>query len=72
MKKRAYLAVLAASCFSVFPAAAQQVTGAPGSPSATSTIDGQSLPAAPPAFGGTINLDAQESTLWRRHPDANT
>ena len=64
MKTRAYLAVLAASCFSVFPAAAQQVTGAPGSPSATSTIDGQSLPAAPPAFGGTINLDAQDSKPW--------
>ncbi|OMQ46651.1 arylsulfatase [Ensifer sp. 1H6] len=64
MKTRVYLAVLAASCFSVFPAAAQNVTGVPGSPSATSTIDGQSLPAAPPAFGGTINLDAQESTPW--------
>ncbi|TCL70433.1 arylsulfatase [Rhizobium sp. BK251] len=64
MKTRLYLAVLAASCFSVFPAAAQQVTGTPGSPSATSTIDGQSLPAAPPAFGGTINLDAQQSTPW--------
>jgi arylsulfatase len=64
MKMRAYLAVLAASCFSVFPAAAQEITGAPGSPSATSTIDGQSLPAAPPAFGGTINLDAKDSTPW--------
>jgi len=64
MKLRAYFAVLAASCFSVFSAAAQQVTGELGSPSATSTIDGQSLPAAPPAFGGTINLDAQESTPW--------
>ena len=64
MKTRAYFAVLAASCFSVFPAASEQVTGTPGSPSATSTIDGQSLPAAPPAFGGTINLDAQESTPW--------
>jgi arylsulfatase A-like enzyme len=65
MKTRAYLAVLAASCFSVFPAAAQQqVTGTPGAPSATSTIDGQSLPAAPPPFGGVINLDAPHSTPW--------
>ncbi|PZM07432.1 arylsulfatase [Rhizobium tubonense] len=65
MKTRAYLAVLAASCFSVFPAAAQQqVTGTPGAPSATTTIDGQSLPAAPPPFGGVINLDAQHSTPW--------
>ena len=60
LKMRACLAVLAASCVPVFPAAAQQVTGEPGSPSAASTIDGQSLPAAPPPFGGTINLDAQE------------
>ena len=61
MKTRAYLAVLAASCVSFFPAAAQQqVTGTLGAPSATSTIDGQSLPAAPPPFGGAINLDAQE------------
>ncbi|CAN7346993.1 arylsulfatase [Phyllobacterium sp. LjRoot231] len=64
MKTRAYLAVLAAGCFSVFPGAAQEVTGAPGSSSATSTIDGQSLPAVPPAFGGTINLDAKNSTPW--------
>ncbi|MDR6759414.1 arylsulfatase [Mycoplana sp. BE70] len=64
MKTRAYVAVLAAGFVSIFPAAAQQVTGAPGSPSATSTIDGQSLPAAPPPFGGVINLDAQDSTPW--------
>ncbi|CDM60781.1 arylsulfatase [Rhizobium favelukesii] len=64
MKTRVYLAVFAASCFSVFPATAQEVTGTLGSPSATSTIDGQSLPATPPAFGGTINLDAKASTPW--------
>ena len=65
MKTRIYLAMLAASCFSCLPVSAQQVvTGAAGSPSATSTIDGQSLPAAPPAFGGTIHVDAQDSTSW--------
>ncbi len=64
MKARTYIAALATSCFSLFPATAQQTTGTPGSPSATSTIDGQSLPAAPPAFGGTINLDAKSSTAW--------
>ena len=64
MKTRACLAVFAAGYVSCIPAAAQEVTGAPGSPSATSTIDGQSLPAVPPAFGGTINLDAQDSTAW--------
>ena len=45
-------------------ARAQQVTGTPGSPSATTTIDGQSLPAAPPPFGGVINLDAEHSKPW--------
>ena len=64
MKTRACLAVFAAGYVSCFPAAAQEVTGVLGSPSATSTIDGQSLPAVPPAFGGTINLDAQHSTAW--------
>jgi arylsulfatase len=64
MKTRACLAVFAAGYVSCIPAAAQEVTGTPGSPSATSTIDGQSLPAVPPAFGGTINLDAQDSTAW--------
>jgi len=38
------------------PGAAQQVSGVPGSPSATTTIDGKYLPPPPPKFGGTINL----------------
>src|SRR4029079_7158337 len=46
------------------PAYAHQVTGTLGSPSATSTIDGQSLPAEAPPFGGVINLDARDSTPW--------
>ena len=40
---------------------AQQTTGTPGSPSATTTIDGKYLPPPPPPFGGTINLDAKDS-----------
>ena len=36
------------------PATAQQVTGALGSPSATTTIDGKQLPPPPPKFGGVI------------------
>src|SRR4029078_9417423 len=40
---------------------AQQTTGTPGSPSATTTIDGKYLPNPPAPFGGTINMDAQES-----------
>jgi arylsulfatase A-like enzyme len=45
---------------------AQQTTGTPGSPSATTTIDGRYLPNPPPQFGGEINLSAQESKpYWR-------
>ena len=42
------------------PLMAQQITGTPGSPSATTTIDGNYIPNPPPAFGGEINLDAKE------------
>ena len=42
-------------------ALAQQTTGTPGSPSATTTIDGKYLPPPPAPFGGTINLDAKDS-----------
>lgn len=41
--------------------AAQQVTGTPGSPGATTTIDGKQLPAPPQPFGGTIKDVAQQS-----------
>jgi arylsulfatase len=40
---------------------AQQTTGAPGSPDATTTIDGRYLPPPPAPFGGTINMDAKDS-----------
>ena len=46
------------------PAGAQQTTGVPGSPSATTTIDGSYLPNPPPAFGGEINLGATNSKPW--------
>ena len=49
--------VLALTAGSTF---AQQTTGTPGSPSATTTIDGKYLPNPPAPFGGTINMDAQE------------
>ena len=45
-------------------AAAQQTTGVPGAPDATSTIDGRQLPPPPAAFGGTVNLDATNSTPY--------
>ena len=43
---------------------AQQITGTPGSPSATTTIDGNYIPNPPPAFGGEINLNAKDSKPW--------
>ena len=45
-------------------AAAQQVTGTPGSPSATTTIDGKQIPPPPPKFGGVIKESAKDSTPW--------
>jgi arylsulfatase len=46
------------------PAWAQQVNGTLGSPSATTTIDGQQLPTPDPAFGGVIKNEALQSTPW--------
>ena len=42
-------------------ASAQQVTGTPGAPDATTTVDGRYLPNPPAAFGGEINLSAKDS-----------
>ena len=36
------------------PTTAQEITGVPGSPSATMTIDGKQLPPPPMPFGGVI------------------
>jgi len=46
------------------PAAAQQATGVPGSPTATISIDGTQLPPPPPTFGGVINERAADSRPW--------
>ena len=43
------------------PAQAQQAMGVPGSPSATTTLDGRYIPNPPAPFGGVINLDATDS-----------
>jgi hypothetical protein len=61
--KTVALAVSAATLtvLTFVPALAQQATGVPGSPSATTTIDGKYLPPQPPQFGGEINLDAASS-----------
>ncbi len=46
------------------PAAAQEITGVAGSPSATTTLSGKQLPPPDPAFGGVIKEKASESTPW--------
>jgi arylsulfatase A-like enzyme len=43
------------------PAAAQQAGGAPGSPSATTTLSGEQLPPAPQRFEGKIERNAAQS-----------
>ena len=42
-------------------ALAQQRGGVPGSPEATTTIDGRYLPNQPPKFGGDVDLNAAQS-----------
>ncbi len=45
---------------------AQQITGTPGSPSATTTVDGRYLPNPPAPFGGEIGLSAKDSKpYWK-------
>jgi arylsulfatase A-like enzyme len=43
---------------------AQEITGVPGSPGATTTIDGKQLPPPPPNFGGVIKPSAKDSKPW--------
>ena len=56
----AYLAFLLTGA----PVMGQQTTGVPGSPSATTTIEGKQLPPPPPQFGGVIKEDAKDSKPW--------
>src|SRR5262245_55672442 len=65
MKTTAVLQTILASLMAVMlgavPVMAQQITGVPGSPDATETIDGRYLPPPPAPFGGEINLNAYQS-----------
>jgi arylsulfatase A-like enzyme len=61
---RLLLTSIALVLVGIIPATAQQITGRPGSPSATTTIDGNYIPNPPPAFGGEINLNAKDSKPW--------
>lgn len=49
------------ACAATSPAFAQDAPIAPGSPNATSTIDGRYLPSPPQLFQGEINLNAAQS-----------
>ena len=51
----------AAAMFVALPAPAQQITGTPGSPSATTTISGKDLPPPPGTFGGVIKESVKDS-----------
>jgi arylsulfatase len=57
------MAAVALGCLSTVRASAQPNTG-PGSPSATTTIDGKQLPPPDPKFGGTIEKNALQSKAW--------
>jgi arylsulfatase len=58
------LVILAVVLAGITSTQAQQVTGTPGSPSATTTIIGKQLPAPDPKFGGAIKNDALQSKAW--------
>ena len=56
--------IMATLMQSATPTKAQQTTGTPGSPSATTTISGKQLPAPDPKFGGVIKDNALQSKAW--------
>ncbi len=58
--------MLAAALLAVTPVAQAQIqtAGTPGSPSATTTIPGNQLPAPDPKFGGVIKDNALQSEPW--------
>jgi arylsulfatase len=62
-KTMASLLVSAAVLFGL-RTAAQQITGTPGAPGATTTIPGNQLPPPDPKFGGVIRNDALQSKAW--------
>ena len=55
---------LLGATLAVAPIAAQEITGTPGSPDATMTLDGKQLPPAPLKFGGVIKDQAKDSKPW--------
>jgi len=63
--RRLFLISCALTTFVASGSMAQQTPGAPGSPEATTTIDGKYLPAPPQRFEGDIQLNAlQSKPFW--------
>jgi arylsulfatase A-like enzyme len=58
------LGIVLGITYAAVVAAAPQVTGVMGSPSATTTISNKQLPAPDPKFGGVIKHDALNSKPW--------
>jgi len=58
------LALLITVGFGSTSVLAQQITGVPGSPGATVTLDGKQLPPPPMPFGGVIKESAKDSTPY--------
>jgi arylsulfatase A-like enzyme len=61
MKISAFVTFVSLLAFVTSPVLAQQTTGVPGAPDATTTIDGKYIPPPPPRFGGEIGLQASQS-----------
>src|SRR5215467_1122323 len=59
-----WVRALRAQQASAVPDTTLQVTGTPGSPSATTTINGAQLPPPPPKFGGVIKESYKDSKPW--------
>ena len=62
--RRSMLTILTLTLLLSASAGAQQINGMPGSPSATTTIPGDQLPAPPQKFGGKIEREATKSTPY--------
>jgi hypothetical protein len=61
MKTRSFLIAALVSALALTSVQAQQITGTPGSPSATQVINGNQLPPPPLKFGGVIKETAPDS-----------
>jgi arylsulfatase len=64
--KMSALAISAATLtvLTLVPAMAQQTTGTPGAPDATTTIEGNQLPPPPQKFEGKIERNVAQSTPY--------